>query len=231
MNLIDKFIQTEDDAKIAILGTIFADGSIGKQRTDGSKNGTNADMEITHTAKNLDYLRLIKYVLEKINGIKVDIKEHNKRTKEKTYFLYRLRTNRHEWLTEIRNDIYDKNRIKLFPKEYIDKLSDLSLLFMYLDDGTLRVTLKGGTNKIKEARATLCLDSFTFEEQEYFRRWLKEKYNIDTHTYRHSKNMEPNRGFRIWMNTANTEKFMSILDKFYELVPSMKYKFVKFYSL
>ena len=220
-----------EDIKNALLGTIFADGSIGKSRTDGSRNGTNGELEITHTSRNLDYLRLIKSLLERIDGIKVRISEHNKRTELKTYTLYRLCTNRHIWFTELRKAIYDSNRAKLFPKEYIDKFNVLSLLFLYLDDGTLRVRMYEGTSKIRETRVTFCLDSFTLEELNYFRTYLKNKYNIDSHIYRHSKMKDLNRGFRVWFNTLNTNKFMNLIDKYYDLIPSMQYKFTKYYSL
>lgn len=228
MNLQEMNIE---DIKNALLGTIFADGSIGKIRTDGSRNGTNGELEITHTSKNLDYLKLIKSLLDKIEGIKTRISEHNKKTKLKTYTLYRLNTNRHIWFTELRKDIYDSNRIKLFPKEYIDKFNILSLLFLYLDDGTLRVRMYEGTSKVREVRVTLCLDSFTLDELNYFRIYLKDKYDIDSHIYRHSKMKDLNRGFRIWFNTLNTTKFMNLIDDYYDLVPSMQYKFTKYYSL
>ena len=145
--------------------------------------------------------------------------------------LYRLSTNRHKWFTELRSEIYDSNRIKLFPKKYIDKFNILSLLFLYLDDGTLRVRMYEGTSKIREVRVTLCLDGFTLNELNYFREYLKKNYNIDSHIYRHSKMKDLNRGFRIWFNTLNTNKFMNLIDKYYNLVPSMQYKFTKYYSL
>lgn len=220
-----------EDIKNALLGTIFADGSIGKSRTDGSRNGTNGELEITHTSRNLDYLKLIKSLLERIDGIKVRISEHNKKTELKTYTLYKLCTNRHVWFTELRKDIYDSNRTKLFPKKYIDKFNVLSLLFLYLDDGTLRVRMYEGTSKIREIRATFCLDSFTLEELNYFRTYLKDKYNIDSRVYRHSKVKDLNRGFRVWLNTLNTNKFMDLINQYYDLVPSMQYKFTKYYSL
>ena len=228
MNLNELNIE---DIKIALLGTIFADGSISKKRTDGSRNGAGSNLEITHTSKNLDYLKLLKYLLEKIEGVTAKIAEHNKKTDLKTYTLYRLTTNRHKWFTELRDIIYDSNRIKIFPKEYIDKFNVLSLLFLYLDDGTLRVRMYEGTSKIRKLRVTFCLDSFTLKELDYFRDYLKDTYNIDSRIYRHSKMKDLNRGFRIWLNTLNTKKFMSIIDKYYNLVPSMQYKFIKFYSL
>ena len=228
MNLNELNIE---DIKIALLGTIFADGSISKKRTDGSRNGAGSNLEITHTSKNLDYLKLLKYLLEKIEGVTAKIAEHNKKTDLKTYTLYRLTTNRHKWFTELRDIIYDSNRIKIFPKEYIDKFNILSLLFLYLDDGTLRVRMYEGTSKIRELRVTFCLDSFTLKELDYFRDYLKDTYNIDSRIYRHSKMKDLNRGFRIWLNTLNTTKFMTIIDEYYNLVPSMQYKFIKFYSL
>lgn len=229
MNLYE-FVKTEEDAKRALIGTVLSDGSIGKQRTDGSVNGTNADLEITHTSKNLDYLRIKKDLLT-IVGIDSKITEHNKRTAEKTYSLYRLATRRHPWLTELRTLLYDDRRKKRLPAEALAQLSDLGLFFMYLDDGTLRVRYYEGTSKIREYRATFCTDRFTLAEVIGFEAYLLKEYGIKTHHYRHSKNMEFNRGFRVWMNTENTQKLMTVFDKFYDLVPSMNYKFIKYYSL
>ena len=227
---LNKFINTENDAKQALIGTILCDGSLGKQRTDGSRNGTNADLEITHTSKNLDYLKLKKDLLS-IVGINSKISEHNKRTSEKTYSLYRLTTCRDKWLTELRNKLYDNSRHKLLPSDIVDNLTDLALFMMYLDDGTLRVRCYEGTSKIRECRATFCTDRFTLKEVLYFKDFPHKRYNIDTKYYRHSKNMPLDRGFRLWMNTENTTKLMAIFDKYYDLVPSMQYKFVKYYSL
>lgn len=68
---------------------------------------------------------------------------------------------------------------------------------MYLDDGTLRVRFYEGTSRIRECRVTFCLDSFTFNEINYFREYLKTKYNIDSGVYRHTKSDDLNRGYRI----------------------------------
>lgn len=232
--MLKDFVKTEDESKNALLGTIFADGSIQKERHTSSKKTSyrlSTYIEITHTSKNLDYLKEVKALFETINGVICKITEHHKRTETKTYSLYRLTTNSTVYFKELRDNIYDDKRIKKFPSVYIDKFTDLSLLLLYLDDGTLRVRYYEGSSKIREKRVSFCLDSFTLEELEYFRKYLKDKYNIDSHIYRHSKNLPLNRGFRIWLNTLNTEKFMKIIDKFYDSVPSMQYKFTKYYSL
>lgn len=232
MNLIKEFIKTENDAKSALIGTIFADGSIEKQRTPNGR----ASCEITHTAKNLDYLRLVKEVFEILPDCKCTIREHNKKSKDKTYFLYRLSTNRTDWLTQLRKDLYkeiDGKRIKIFNKEYINIMSDLGFLFMYLDDGCLRAKFgrKYATHPT-EYRATFCLESFTLEELEYFQKWIYNRYNIMSKVYHHYKyENDPERGYRIWTNTTNTSIMMDVFDKFYDLVPSMKYKYMKYYLL
>lgn len=51
--MLKEFVKDLDYAKNAVLGTILADGSLSKQR-NGYKNSY---LEITHTSKNLDYLK------------------------------------------------------------------------------------------------------------------------------------------------------------------------------
>lgn len=227
--MLKEFIKTEEEAKRALLGTIIADGSLCKARNKSYRS--KCYLEITHTSKNLDYLKEKKEILEDILNIKCAIKEHNKKTDLKTYSLYRLCTESTEYLKELRDILYDYNRVKLFPEHIIDSFNDLSLLLLYLDDGTLRVRFYEGTSKLRDARISLCLDSFTYSELKYFQNYLLTKYNIKTGIYRHSKNMELNRGFRLWTNTENTRKFMNIIDKYYDCIPSMRYKFLKYYSL
>ncbi len=232
--MLKKFTHSIEEVKCALLGTILADGSIQKERFTSAKKPSyrlTTYVEITHTSKNLDYLKEVKELFELIPGVCCSIKEHNKKTKDKLYSLFRLTTNSTEYFRELREILYDSNRTKLFPKEAIDKFNDLSLLLLYLDDGTLRMRFYENSNKRRESRITFCLDSFTLEELSYFRQYLKRKYNIDSHIYRHSKNLPINRGFRVWLNTLNTEKFMTIIDKFYDCIPSMQYKFTKYYSL
>lgn len=239
MNLeeFNKFINTEEKAKQALMGTILADGSIQKQRKSGKQQSkaNYAYLEINHTARNLDYLKFKENLLNKISGIKTRIVPHNKVMADKTYFGYRLSTNTHKWLREVRDLIYNENRIKLFPKEIVDNLNDVSLFLMYLDDGNLKCRYDETKQKFREVRAKFCLNSFTLEELQYFISWLKKTYNIDAKYYRDgvrkNSKLPENRGYVVWLNTTNTKKLMDVFDKFYNLIPSMNYKFLRFHLL
>lgn len=226
--MLKEFIKNLDYAKSALIGTILADGYLQKERKCSYKDKTY--LEITHTSKNLDYLKAVKEIIELLPNTVCSIKEHNKNTVDKKYFLYRLTTNSTIYFKELRDMLY-KNNEKIFPKEVIDNFNSLSLLLLYLDDGTLRVRYYEGTSKLREARVTFCLDSFTYSELLYFKQFLYKKYGIKSKLYRHSKNLPIDRGFRLWTNTENTKKFMEIIDKYYNKVPSMNYKFLKYYSL
>ena len=224
---LKNFVSSSKDAVYALLGTILADGHIAKKRKGYIDKSY---VEITHTSKNLDYLKEIKDFIESILGIRCAIKEHNKKTEKKTYLLFRLSTESTELFARIREFLY-KEGVKTFPKELMHRLTDLSLFLMYLDDGTFKATFYPGTGNLREARIYLCLDSFTITEINNFRKVLKSKWGIDTGYYRHSKNMPLDRGYRISINTENTKKFMEIIDKFYNIIPSMNYKFLKYYLL
>ena len=118
--MLKDFIQDEEEAKRALLGTILADGSLQKERyTSSSKTSYRLTtyVEITHTSKNLDYLKEVKAIFETIKGVKCKITEHNKVSKDKTYTLYRLITNSTKYFKELRDVLYDTKRNKLFPKE------------------------------------------------------------------------------------------------------------------
>lgn len=222
--ILDKL--TQDEIRSALIGTILADSSLTKNR----KKACRAYLDVTHTAKALDYLKLKQALLARLE-IESKITRHDKQTDEKTYMLFRLSSRTDDWLTHMRDIIYDKDFVKTFPKELLSMMNSLSLLLLYLDDGTLKIRHYEGTDRIREIRSTFCLDRFTVDEVNNFMSWLKKEYGIESKKYRHSKNMSENRGFRCWMNTTNTKKLMDVLDEFYELVPSMKYKFVKYYSM
>lgn len=229
MNL-NTFFTDKQAIKSALIGTILADGSISKQRTPNGRSSC----EITHTNKNLDYLQFKKQLFELLPDTKCTIKAHNKVSKDKTYLLYRLATNRTDWLTQLRNDLYkvdNNHRIKIVPKNYINQFTELTFLLMYLDDGCLRIKYnkKGIPSQF---RITLCLESFSLQELISITDKFNEIFGVNFHIYRHYKYEDrPEYGYRPWVSTKDTLKIMEKLDKYYELIPSMQYKFPKYYLL
>lgn len=227
---LNKLFENTKEIENALLGTIFADGSLNKQVTPNGR----ASCEITHTSKNLDYLQFKKELFELLPECKCTIKPHNKKAKQKTYLLYRLATNRTDWLTSVRNDIYeikDNKRVKHLPKDYIDRFNIISFLLLYLDDGCLRVKYKKN-GEPSQFRMTLCLESFPKEELEYLIQWINKTFDVEFHMYHHYKYEEhPELGWRPWISTKGTMKIMEKLNQFYDLIPSMQYKFPKYYLL
>ena len=222
MNL-KEIIKNEFDAESAIIGTLIADGSISYER-----RSSKGSVEITHTARNLDYLKLKKDIFELIPGVVCNIKPHNKITPDKTYELFRLSTNNHDLFSSYRDELYIKDgnrRRKLLIRKHLDAMSDFGLFLLYLDDGTIKVRFYDGTNKIREIRVMLCLDSFRMDEQIMMRDWFREKYNISPNINKHGN------GLRLVFNTQKTKDFLSIISKYQDLVPSMKYKFLEYYNL
>lgn len=227
---LKEIFKNETEIKSALLGTILADGSISKQQTPKGRSSC----EITHTNKNMDYLQLKKQLFELLPDTRCSIKPHNKVAKNKTYLLYRLCTNRTDWFTELRNDLYkvEKNkRIKIVPQNYINQFTELTFLFMYLDDGCLRVKYNKH-NQPTHFRMTLCLESFSLSELIAITNKIKEIFGAEFHIYRHYKYEDrPEYGYRPWVSTEGVLKIMEKLNKYYNLVPSMQYKFPKYYLL
>lgn len=226
--MLKEFIHSEEEAKIALLGTIIADGSIGKARNSSYRK--TSFIEITHTASHRDYLVAKQELFDMIDGVTCDIKAHNKHTPNKTYLQFRLMTNCHKYFKELRDVFYDDNRIKILPTSIIEQLSPLSLYLMYLDDGCLKVRYRREGNKFSDARTEWSLDCFTEAEVNAFVDMMKRKYDITMRVYK-CKGSREGRGYRPWTNTENTRKFMQLIDMYYDAVPSMRYKFLKFYSL
>lgn len=227
---LKNLFKTEEEIKGALVGTIFADGFIEKQRTPKGRGSC----EIVHTSKNLDYLQFKKELFEMLPEFKCTIKPHNKKTKEKEYLLYRLSTNRTDWLTYLRDTLYtieNGKREKHLTKEIVDQITELGFLLLYLDDGCLKVKY----NKKGEPRQfimTLCLECFRKPELEYLLSVINKMFDVEFRMYRHYKYEDkPDIGWRPWISTKGTLKIMEKLNKYYELIPSMKYKFPKYYLL
>ena len=222
MNL-KEIIKTQIDAESAIIGTLIADGSISY-----SRRNSKGSVEITHTSRNLDYLKFKKEIFEIIDGVKCNIKPKNKITENKTYELFRLTTNNHDLFSTYRDKMYVKEsdkRRKLLIKDHLEKMSDLGLFLLYLDDGTMRVRYYDGTDRIREIKLLLCLDSFKLEELVMMKNWFVERYNIQPNINKHGN------GYRLVFSTQKTKDFLNIISKYQDFVPSMKYKFLEYYNL
>jgi hypothetical protein len=212
-----KLTQTLSDfQRQFIIGTLLGDASI-----DLSRKGS-ASLRFQHTEKNLDYVLMKSKILKNfilrekptfcaareskpINGIRINTKVS-----------YVNSTVTHQDLEEYNTLFYIRNgnkRVKIFQEKLSDMITPVSLLFWYMDDGTL----SQNHNFIN-----LSTNNFSYEENIRIQHMFKEKFKIDTQVY-----LIKNQGnYHIRFNKKDVLKFMSILQPLKEFIPpSMSYKF------
>ena len=129
----------------------------------------------------------------------------------------------HKDLTNIYGLFY-RNKKKIVTRKLLNMLTPTSMLFWYLDDGTM---MKASGNSI-----VLCTDSFSISENKAIKIWLWQKYRI-------SVNIMPVKGsfgdsvyYRIRFNKENTIKFLNLISSseyFQRAKEVMGYKFSPYF--
>lgn len=119
-----------------------------------------------------------------------------------------------ENLTILSTIVHAKGNQKKITRKWLNSLTALSLAILWCDDGSLIANTKQGV---------FCLDSFSFEEQHLFVRYLRVVWGIETKIYPFGKKYRP------VMNRSNLEKFCRIILPFIP-VKSMLYKTTLLYK-
>jgi hypothetical protein len=128
----------------------------------------------------------------------------------------------HKDLTNIRGVFYRKK--KYISRKTLELLTPTSLLFWYLDDGSM---IKGSGNAI-----LLCTDSFTLSEHRSIKKWFWQHYQLDCSILPVKGSFNDNQYYRIRFNKENTIRFLGIISKteFFERArQTMPYKFYPYY--
>ncbi|MFW6172460.1 MAG: hypothetical protein ACOC5T_01830 [Elusimicrobiota bacterium] len=110
----------------------------------------------------------------------------------------------------IYNNFYfsKNNKKKRVTDEILDKLTDISLAFWFMDDGS----------RCKNKGLALHTNSFTLEEVEMICKWFDNKYNISCWPQRRKENQ-----FVVFFSNKTTLKFSEIVLPY--ILPQMRYKF------
>jgi hypothetical protein len=121
-----------------------------------------------------------------------------------------------EQFSEIGNAFYkwDVNlnkRKKVIPLNFKDWLSDLSLAYWFMDDGS-----KKWSNNVMSMR--FCTDSFSEEEVDFLIDILSNKFSLEV-----TKTLSNRNHWRLYVSVKSYDKIKALVYPY--LIPSMKYKF------
>lgn len=108
------------------------------------------------------------------------------------------------------------NKIKKTTKNIINYITEKSLAFWYMDDGSMKWSkhnIKNGYNPSIE----LCTDNFTYNDCKLLTELLYSKWGITSLIYNFK-----NKYFRIKFNVDNTKKFMELISPY--IIDCMQYK-------
>lgn len=157
---------TEEEFQI-VLGTMLGDGHFVKQKTNGE-----SQLYIGHGLKQEEYIKWKYKKLERFIGCKIYKLYHHLKYKGeiREYQTLNFITRKSKLFTNFRDIFYDKEGIKVFPKEFIyNNLTPLSLAIWFMDDG----------GYVKSGGITLETQSFSYKENLEILNMFYNKFNIN----------------------------------------------------
>jgi recombination protein RecA len=178
-----------------ILGSLLGDGSV----SNGKKGDyiCQSQFAVSHGPKQKPYL-FWKY--KKLSDL------CSSEPKELADGKWRFRSFHHPFFSELRKKWYPRGK-KILNISLLESITPLGLAVWYMDDGSL---IKSG-NFMKIS--TCC---FTESEHRILVDWLKQKFDIRSHTKVYS-------GYRVLViDLDDRKKFVKLVRKF--ITPEMKYK-------
>lgn len=190
-------IQLSDFQKQVLLGTLLGDASLKM-----GKGSVNPAIQCTHSIKQKEYCEYKTKIFENLGAY---CKYHKRNIPDKRngilYEDYMLYIPANPELKYWYSCFY-KNGKKVIPFELFEYFTEASLAFMFMDDGC-----KTGKNY---SIATIC---FTKEELLEFRKFLFNKFNIETSLM--SNNI-------LYIRACSRELFTNLISPYF--CNSMKYK-------
>lgn len=174
-------------------------------------------LSLCHCNNQLEYINLKKNLLSNIFLQQTC----NKYIKTDGKVQWHCHSISHKDLTNLYGLLY-KNKKKTVTRRYLNLLTPTSLLFWYLDDGSM---IKSSGNTI-----IFCTDSFSLSEVKSIKIWLWQRYRIESFILPVKGSFSDKQYFRIRLRKEGTLKFLDLIStsKFYNLIPqSMHYKFTR----
>lgn len=203
---------SDKELNYALFGLIYGDGHY----RDGWIN-------ITHSKQKFYVNWLVKFC--KLNNLRYTVRYDVKSKgtfgsyiRDKIYI--KVKDRRHfDKFGRIYNSKTGKREVSGY---VLNRLSTLSLLFWYLDDGSLCVrTKENKTNRFIH----LATHAFSYDDNVKIQSMFKKRFDIDTLIHK-EKGLTGKTLYRIYINATNTRKFFEVISSWLQFVPiEFNYKF------
>ena len=204
-----KNIPLTSTEKEIIYGTLMGDGCLILQ-TDNFHR-----LSLCHCKRQLEYILFKKKCLNNI-FLNQECKPYTRKDGKVQFNAHSIS---HKDLTNIYGLFY-RSKKKFISRKLLNLLTPTSLIFWYLDDGSL---MKASGNA-----AIFCTDSFTLSEVKAIKIWFWQKFRVETNIMTVSGGFSDKQYYRLRLNQENTNKLFSIMmtsPHFNQIPQSMKYKF------
>ena len=196
-----KLIENSHDFNSALIGIILGDGHMRNDHYLTIRHGGN---QLSYVDEKANYLS--KYLEPSVVRSSVDKKGYK----------FRYANFNSKRLSSLYHKIYIKGKKRMSPC-IVNRMDEISLAFLYMDDGCLCLR-KDKKGCISSREIYLSVHSFSFQEVEYFQKYLERKYDIYFH-------ISTDKGHpRLWCNTENTIKFLSLVAPIVHNFPTLYYK-------
>lgn len=200
LKLIDQ-LTFSDECKSIVLGSLLGDGSLRIQ-----KGYKNARLSIKHSEVQA------KYFYWKVSKLKELASDKSVQFLKSTGFssnnklLFQSKST--EELTKLYNYVCANNKLKI-QRRWLNKLTPLSLMIWWLDDGSLISNYR---------RGVLCTDNFNYDELLILVRYFRIVWSVRVTIIKLSKNYKgvQKTYYRLAFSTTELKKFFKI---FLHLIP------------
>ena len=202
-----RLAKSKHEFNSAMIGMIMGDTYISQNKS--------TYMYIRHGGKQLSYVdEKVEYLSNYIKPISLQTCKDNKG------FTYRYAYYRNNGLKYLYKNFYikyGKKSKKYLNVNIINRFDDISLAFLYMDDGCLSVRKKNG-EYTKQLQIILNTQAFSKEENLWLISLLKRKFDLDFKIAKDKNN------YRLWCSTKSAIKMLYIVSPIVKEFKSMHYK-------
>ena len=193
-------VKTKHQLNSVLIGML-----LGKSNLSINKHQKKADLETSHPVNEKEYLLWKQNLISGYFTTSFELIENNK----DLYFQLKTKSEKH--LYYLYRNFYSSSGVKIVKKNILNRVTDLSLAIWYMDNGDLNLGKKDGL--INRRNIFLNTQKFELAGNLLIQNWLLAKYSLES-------NINQNHGYRLRLNTSNTQKLIEIVEPYVSQVSS-----------